>query len=82
MKTLEDLMKTPREDLKQPARRPKAIVFTSPLLYKQLMQPLLNQHGVLAKLWTEEENQGEFSSCSTLSDPFSHCIILLSISSL
>jgi hypothetical protein len=58
---LVEAMKTPREDTKQPARRPKAIVFTSPLLFKELQPHLLNNHGVTAKLWNEDENQGTFN---------------------
>lgn len=59
MNILVEAMKTSKDE-KTPAHRPKAIVFTSPRLFKELSQPLLNLHGIVGKLWSEEENQGLF----------------------
>lgn len=52
---LEDAMKTDRETA--PAHRPRAVIFTSDKLYKELAKPLWD-NGIQIKKWTEEENQG------------------------
>jgi len=57
-KILEDTIKTPNEDKKQPAHRPKGVIFTSEKLFKNLKEFLEEQCKVKAQLWTEQENQG------------------------
>lgn len=55
---IEKQIKKPREVLKNKVpQRPKSIIFTSRELYQKL-GPQLTQDGMLAKYWTEQENQG------------------------